>query len=205
MDFFVNVDKTKAQFYTKRRILPPLLSYNDQIIIYVKDQRLLGIYFDASRLTWKARTNYLAPDCCRRLDIMKAIASITYGASFAVLRNFYAANIRSKLGYCALAFSSASSTHLRSLASLENSCLHLMLGARKTTPIISLEVEGMIPPLDMDYNLQRTNYFTKLHCRPERNSAASFFPASKENPFVATCTRFPQITFVLSKKFWNKL
>ena len=63
----------------------------------------------------------------------------------------------------------ASKSNLDKLNKIQNSCLRLALGARKTSPIISLEIESNIPPLFLRREFLLTKYYFKL-CLLPKNS-----------------------------------
>jgi hypothetical protein len=127
--------------YTRKRINCPIIRIKNKIIQYVKKQKLLGlIIFDSPSLTWKPHIEYLKVDCTRRMNILKAMSSVTWGSSTKVLRRFYIAYIRAKINYGAVIYGSAAKTHLNKLNVIQNSCMRLILGAFKTTPILSLEI-----------------------------------------------------------------
>ena len=134
--FKINTNKTKFQHFTYKSISPPLLTLCNSPILYIKEQRLLGVVFDSPRLTWGGHIKSLYVDCTRRLNIMKTFSSINYGASFSNLRMFYTGYIRPKLSYGAAAYSSACKTGIQKLSTIQNSCLRLMLGARRSSPIL---------------------------------------------------------------------
>ena len=52
---------------------------------------------------------------------------------------------------------------------IQNICLRLMLGARNTTPIRSMEVEANIAPLDSRQDFLLAKLFCKLCYRPANN------------------------------------
>ena len=91
---------------------------------------------------------------------MKALSSTSWGASSRILRLFYVAYIRSRLEYASVIFTGVAAPLKNKLKVIQNVCLRLILGARNTTPIRSMEVEANIAPLDarQDYLL------AKLYC-----------------------------------------
>ena len=127
----------------------------------VREQRLLGIMFDAPRLTWRSQVDHLIVNCSRRLGIMKSFSSPTFGASYVVLRRFYIAYIRAKLCYCCSSFALASKTQLNKLNRIQNASLSLILGALKSSPILSLETESNVPPLESCIKYDCARFFIK--------------------------------------------
>ena len=164
--FTVNSGKTKFQFFTRKRAGPPSLRLCDQEIEPVRNQRLLGVMFDAPRLTWKSHIEHLVANCTRRINILKSFSSPTWGASYIVLRRFYLSYIRAKLCYCCTAITIASKTQLAKLNKIQNSCLRLVLGAMKSSPVLSLEAESNVPPLVSYMEYRSARFFVKMHFGP---------------------------------------
>ena len=176
--------KTHMQLFSNRKIQCPIIRMNRQLIEDKKEQKLLGLILDAPRLTWGAHIKYLKTDCLKRIDIMKSLSSNKWGASAKVLRMFYIAYIRSKIDYGCVVYRSAADTHLQKLDVLQNACLRLILGAWKTTPILSLQAEAHIPPLNLRscYLINKT--FIKLQCRPKNDYTCQLLSLDTNNiPF----------------------
>lgn len=114
---------------------------------YVRQHRLLGLIFDAPRLLWGPHFRYLDQDTARRMDLLKHMASPNCGVSRKFLRLFYCMYIRAKMDYGCILYSNASV--LTRLDVLQNGYLRLFLGARRTTPIVSLEAEARLPTLSV--------------------------------------------------------
>ena len=53
-------------------------------------------------------------------------------------------------------------TDLKQLEVIQNQCLRIALGTRKTTPIISMQVEANVPPLDVRRNCLALKYYHKI-------------------------------------------
>ena len=170
--FIVNPNKTTFQYFSSKKWTPIQIHFNDSPILHVKEQRLLGLILDSPNLTWNKHVEKLKTDCIRRISIMKTIASINSGASFYVLRLFYQSYIRTKICYGATTFGSIAMTHMRKLEAIQNACLRLMLGARKTSPILSLQAEASIPPLNMYIQYLTGRDRIKLLHRPKFDKAA---------------------------------
>lgn len=167
--FTINPNKTKMQHFTYRKLDTPNFTLSGKTIDYVKEQKLLGVTFDSPRLTWGPHMRITQADCIRRQNIMKSIASINYGASFNNLKMLYVAFIRTKLTYGAPVTSAAAQTNLQKLSTVQNGCLRLMLGARRSSPISSLEVEANIPPIALYIRYLASREYLKIIQKP-RNS-----------------------------------
>ena len=148
-----NTNKTKCLCFTKKRIGDKLqrpdfqLKLNQDDIEWVKHIRYLGVTLDAPTLTWKKHYQELVREGQQRINIMRAISGTSWGANRELLLNFYRTYIRSKISYAATATASACQTRKESLEKIQNAALRVALGARKTSPIPSLQVEANMPPL----------------------------------------------------------
>lgn len=189
--FTINAQKTKMQFFTRQKITGPVIEFQGQVLEAVKEQKLLGVYLDAPSLSWSVHVNYLKLDCARRVSVMKSISSIKWGASYVVLRRLYLAYIRPKITYCSLVFCTISDKLMQKLNVIQNSCLRLMLGARRTSPILSLEAETKIPPLRLYMEYLSSKYFLQLHYRPPNDITAITLLKSKRKDVRSFETETP--------------
>lgn len=164
--FTISIDKTKLQVFTRKRERNIQLSICNLPIKQTKVQKLLGVHLDAPFLTFKEHIEYLKANCTKRINIMKSISSLKYGASRIMLRRFYIAYIRPKICYGSSIFYNASKTLIQRLNSLQNFCLRLSSGARKTTPIVALEAECNVPPLSHYFQYSATKILLKILHRP---------------------------------------
>jgi ribonuclease HI len=169
----VSEEKSSMQVFTsKRKNQNTIIRVKNRVIPQKKEQRLLGLILDAPNLTYKAHINYLIEDVRKRLAIMKVLSSISWGASKKVLRNFYIAYVRSKMDYASIIYNSAAPTVLGKLDKLQNVALRLILGAWKTSPILSMEVEAFIAPLSTRRRMLTAKKYLKLMNSPWDNVTA---------------------------------
>jgi ribonuclease HI len=161
------------QHFTKKRIKCPILRMKNNVIAYQQTQRLLGLFFDSPTLTWKPHIEYLKADCSKRTDLLKSLSSVTWGSSGIVLRRFYIAYIRAKLAYGSILYGSASKTNLQMLETVQNTCMRLMLGARNTTPAMSMQVESHLPSLQLYRGYILVKHYIKLRSRAAENNTVN--------------------------------
>ena len=197
----LNPGKTYMQYYTRRRIQCPILRVNNRVVEYKKVHKLLGLFYDSPLLTWKAHIDYLQVECLKRLDLMKTISSVKWGASSKVLRTFYIAYIRAKIDYGSILYCTASVTSLRKLDIIQNSCLRLMLGALKSSPILSLEAEAHLPSLELRRGMLSVKNLIKLSYKPINKSILDDF-SSGQNYLEED---FPVNSFMRRALLWCKL
>ncbi|XP_045130249.1 uncharacterized protein LOC123515571 [Portunus trituberculatus] len=91
--------------------------------------------------------SYLRTSCNKRLDVMKRIAGIRWGASRDLLLHYYKTTIRAKMQYASCFYGSAAYSNLLKLDPIQNAALRISMGAMSSSPVVSLQAESGIPPL----------------------------------------------------------
>ena len=160
----VNTDKTCFQYFTNQRVRsPPSLSYRGIALRYVRSHKFLGMYFDSPRLTFKDHINFLVSDCNRRMNILKSVATVYWGADRRRLLLLYKSFIRSKLDCGCQLYSSAAPSHLKKLDTVQNGCLSIIAGSMLSSRIDSLLVELHVLPLS-SRRLQLSGFYYYKKC-----------------------------------------
>ncbi|XP_043264231.1 uncharacterized protein LOC122404362, partial [Colletes gigas] len=145
----------------------PRLFLGNRILSVVNQVKILGLMFD-SKLTWIPHIKQIKETCA---NIMKAIASKTWGADFKILISTYKALIRSKLDYGSVVYSPAKLTTLKKLETIKNSAARIATGAFCTSPVVGLLSEANLPPLDyrrMQLTLSYTLTTASSPCNPTK-------------------------------------
>ena len=100
----------------------------------------------------------------KRLDLLKCVSSVSWGADRAVMLRLYRAIVRTKLDYCSIVYMSAKDTALKVLDPVHHAAIRLSTGAFRSSPVESLNVEsGEMPlvyrrsQLQIQYYLQTLN------------------------------------------------
>lgn len=158
----INPQKTVMQFFTRKKIQCPVVKMKRKTIEFKKEQKLLGLVFDAPLLTWKPHITALKRDCSKRIDLMKTLSSSVWGASSKMLRRFYISYVRAKIDYGSILYGSAAKTYIDKVDTIQNACLRLILGGRNTTPILSLQAESCIPPLQLHRDYLNIKQYIRL-------------------------------------------
>jgi len=190
--FRVNATKCSQQIYTKKRNVPDIvLRINGGALKSVREQRVLGIIFDSPKLTFNAHIEYLRVECRKRISILKAISSRRWGANRNLLRRVYLSFIRSKMEYGSVILGDLSHRNLRKLEVIQNQALRCILGARKTTPISSMEVESFIPPIELRFKFLTAKWYLKLKGRTEDDSTSNKLGLNNPNSSTSfkTCAK----------------
>jgi len=157
----MNHSKTKAMLFTRKRVNNCNLTIANTPIEFVQQHKFLGMTLDSPCLKWKPHIKILKDSCLLKVNALKCIAHHEWGADRVTLLNLYRTLIRSRIDYGCMFYSSAAETELGKLNVVQNACLRIAIGARKTSPVSSLEVESNVPPL----NIHRTEMMLKSYSR----------------------------------------
>lgn len=141
------------------------LKIGTDILPHASSANYLGMILD-EKLTWRPHIQRLKQSCMQKLNIIRKLANTSYGSDTSTLVSIYKTLIQSKLDYGATAYSSAKTSTLDSLNTIQHTALRLASGAFRTTPSISILADiGEIP---ISYRRQRllAAYFVRLKARP---------------------------------------
>ena len=94
----------------------------------------------------------------KTLNLLKVLSHTSWGADRTTLLHLYRSLIRSKLDYGSIVYGSARKSYLQMLDTVHNHGLRLALGAFRTSPVSSLNVEADEPSLW----LRRENCLTSM-------------------------------------------
>ena len=145
--FTISNNKTVAMhFCRKNKCYDPELKLGDSPIQFVKENKFLGIIWD-SKLTFKPHIDYLRKRCFKALNIIKVLSHQEWGADTKTLLKLYESLVRSKVDYGSIVYRNADMSQLRRLEVIHNEGLRLCLGAFKSSPIESLNIEANVYPI----------------------------------------------------------
>ncbi|XP_072400998.1 uncharacterized protein [Diabrotica undecimpunctata] len=140
--FVFSASKSKVIHFTKKhRPNPPSITLNGLRLQTVNYLTLFGNTFD-KKLIWRQHIQKLKGNCTQRINLLKSLASFSWGADEESLLKIYRALIRSKLDYGSMLYMTSNSSLLKSLNTIKNTSLRLCLGAFKSSPAESLCVES---------------------------------------------------------------
>ena len=109
------------QIYTGKKYIPRVnLTLLKNNIAEKETQRVLGVIFNAPRLSLNALVKMLKDDCSKRLCILRSISSNRWGASRNLLRRVYITFIRSKLEYGSIVLDELTEFQLQKLNVIQN-------------------------------------------------------------------------------------
>ena len=166
----LNPNKTQLMMFTRKKITsPPNIFINSHKISYVTQHKFLGLYFDGPLLSWGRHISYLKSICSRKMNIMRALTSKSWGANRRLLITFYNSFIKSKISYGLEVYSSASLSELKSLEVIQNTALRIITGLPRPTPIVGLQIESMFLPISATIHFVVVKYFYKLQHYPNNH------------------------------------
>ena len=200
--FLINIQKTKGMCFTRKRINTPVLTYKNEQIEFVKEHKFLGVVFDAPTNKWSKHVEHVKKSCLTRINLLKTISNKSWGADRVLLIRLYIVLVRSKIDYGALLYTTANSQTLNKMNVIQNSCLRVILGALKTTPIISMEVESYLPPLEFHWKMLLANQLHKLMELPNNVSSKQELISLQRNPLEGTRTGDNEIAPMVVRARW---
>ena len=120
--------------------------------------------------------------CTKSLDLIKVLSNTIWGVDRKILLRLYRALIPSKLDYGCIVYGSARPSYIKRLDTVHNQGLRLFLGAFRTSPVQSLYVEAIEPPLDM----RRTRLSLQYCDKRMSNEVNPAYSAVFQSDIVAT-------------------
>ena len=162
-------------FCNKRRIHPdPVLLLNHQPIPIVAESKFLGVIFD-KKLSFIPHLQNLRTKCTKSLNLLKVVSHRDWGGDSQTLLKLYRTLIRSKLDYGSIVYGSARKSYLQMLDPIQNLSLRLCLGAFRTSPVESLQIEANEPPLSSRRNKLAIQYAIKIKSNPTNPTYQNIF------------------------------
>jgi hypothetical protein len=115
MGLTISALKSEVVLFTRKHERPPILV---RIGSYVLPQatcfKYLGIFFD-SGLQWSCYVNYVRQRCLQRVNLLKSVAGVSWGAHLSCLILLYEGLIGSVLEYGSVCFTNMAKTHMLGL------------------------------------------------------------------------------------------
>ncbi len=178
--------KTQVVYFTRKHQPWQLdLTIYDQYIHQTPTARFLGLLFD-SKLRWTQHIAELKKKCHSRLSILKVLNGRAWGSDKKCLLRLYKVYIRSILNYGCIIYSSASTSVLNRLNTIQNQALRIASGAFITSPISSIHAETTTIPLPAHRNMQILSYYFKLQSQSKH---INLYRAVTQSQFSSHCSR----------------
>ena len=175
--FKFSKSKTQCVHFCQQRKIhndPVVYIYGSQIPV-VAESKFLGVIFDR-KLSFIPHIKYLKAKCLKALNLLKVLSHTSWGADRTTLLHLYRSLIRSKLDYGSIIYGSARKSYLQMLDTVHNQGLRLALGAFRTSPVSSLNVEADEPSLWLRREKLSLQYAIRLAANPSNPAFEVTFP-----------------------------
>ena len=170
--------------------LDPQLTLTGYPIPVVESTKFLGVIFD-KKLNFLAHIKYLKLKCQKALNLLRVVSSMDWGADRRVLLRLYRCLICSKLDYGCIVYGSALKSYIRQLDPVQNQGLKICLGAFRTSPVESLQVEANEPSLYLRREKLALQYTLKLKSNPSNPTYKCAFHPQSQDLFLAKPSVMP--------------
>ena len=170
----------------------PKLFLNGSEIPVVPQVKFLGLIFD-NKLNFMPHITYIKEKCKKALNILKVVSHMDWGADSKVLIQLYKSLILSKLDYGSFIYGSAPKSYIRMLDPIQNEGLRLCLGAYKTSPARSLEVQAGVLPLKLRREQLALQYILKLRANPNNPAYKCIFHRELTQPSARRYKTIPTL------------
>ena len=126
----------------------PQLFIDGNILKKEVNPTYLGVRLDA-RLTLSEHLSDVKIKAERRLNIVKKLASTSWGADKNTLRQLYIGYVRSSMDYSLILQPISSDTAQKNIDKTQNQALRFISGAMKSTPTAACEVHTNVAPMNL--------------------------------------------------------
>ena len=145
----INSQKSVYSIFTKSHVSAAKnlnLSMNGTPISKVENPAYLGVTLDR-QLTMNSFMQNLKNKASRRLNLVKRLATTTWGANKATLRQIYLGYVRSAMDYALPIQAIASNSTQETLDKVQNQSLRLVCGGMRSNPSAACEIDANVEPL----------------------------------------------------------
>ena len=198
--FRFSTTKTVCVHFCRKRKhhLDPELFFAGSKIPVVSQVKFLGLVFD-NRLNFKPHIEQLKEKCKKAINLLRVVSHFDWGADRNVMLQLYKSLILSKLDYGCFIYGSAPKSYIKMLDPVQNEGLRLCLGAYKSSPIESLEVEANIPPLRLRREQLALQYILKLKSNPCNPAYKCVFELQLQEQFASQPKKIPTLNMRLQE------
>jgi len=151
-----------VHFCNQRKIHEdPVLTMNGSPIPVADRAKFLGLTFDR-KLNFKDHIESTRKKCVSSMNLLKVLSHFNWGADRKILLQLFRSLIRSKIDYGLIVYGAARPSYIKRLETVHNAALRICLGAYRTSPISSLQVEANELPMQLRRDQLSLQYATKL-------------------------------------------
>ena len=201
--FFLSAPKSAMVIFKRGPV--PDLSDSPRIegvpIPLFRSHKFLGITLD-SHLTFQAHVDDVRTRCLKRINVIRCLSGYSWGADRKTLMTLYVGLIRSVLDYNCFLFSTMSVTLGKRLEAIQSTCLRLISGAFRTTPVLALRADSHIPALSDRRLFLLLRYYMKTKGEP--NHAATLALEARR-PRTRRPLKRPSLLADTVRRAWREL
>ena len=124
--------------------------------------KFLGVILHR-KLNWKLHIEHLIVKCEKSINVLRAICRVWWGSHPSTMNLLYNALVKSHLDFGCQLMGPLPKYLETKLQRVQSKCLRLILGAMKSSPVVSLQVECVEMPLDLRRLLLCHKFILKRH------------------------------------------
>lgn len=161
--------KSELMHFTRARsALGNMVRLSSAEVAPKESARFLGVFLDR-KLRWRSHLTKVKAKMETQTYALTKIAASTWGCTLARAREVYTNVARSAIAYGASTYHTPADHRkqtprgiTKQLATTQSSCLRVVAGVYRATPIRSLETETWVPPLDLYLNKRIADFQERL-------------------------------------------
>ena len=176
----------------------PTLHLNNNPIPVVEKAKFLGVMFD-EKLNFKEHIAHLRVKCQAGLQLLRTVSKLDWGADRITLLRLFRSLIRSRLDYGAPVYGSARPSYLLRLQPVQNQALRLSLGAFRTSPIASIHVEALEPPMEIRRLQLGLQFAIKVATDPDNPAYDSIYQNQQEHIYTSHPNKIKPLAYRIAE------
>lgn len=165
----LSINKSNVVLFTRMRVTPIVnVTFDNNFIPVKNNAKFLGVILD-SKLTGMPHYDHIVEKCEKRINMIRCLSGVWWGAHPFSLKLLYNAFIRSILDYGTFLLEPSNLAGLKKLDLIQSKALRVVTGAMKSSPINALQVESGDPPLHLRRQFLADRFFFRsiqLSCHP---------------------------------------
>ena len=181
--FKISKSKTRCVHFCQLRKMhnDPLITLEDTEIPVVNEHKFLGVVFNR-KLSFISHIKYFKTKNHAQ-QLLWVVAHTKWEADCQALLKLYRALVCSKLDYGIFIYRSVWKSDFKKLDSIHYEGLRLVLGAFRTSPVVSLYTEAHETPLQLRCEQLALQYYTKLKSCPSNPAYNCIFNPKYKQQF----------------------
>jgi ribonuclease HI len=158
----ISEKKSELVLFSRKHSTPNVqVSLNGRLLKVSDHFRYLGVIFDR-KLLWNGHVRLIQQKCAKRINFLRSMAGVSWGAHPDTMIVLYKGLIRSVLEYGCVAFDRASKNHILKLERIQYRCLRIALGLMQSTHVQTVEIIANIVPLTLRFSMLNQRFLTNV-------------------------------------------